>query len=112
MPLRGSVADSLRIGFEDKAYLDDVLVGLAFSGGGTRAAAFSFGVLQEMEKVLLRGARGPADRAAGFHLWRVRRLGDGGLLRTEENAKRCADFREKFLLAECGGISQHECLAV
>ena len=27
---------------------DDLLIGLAFSGGGTRAAAFSYGVLSEL----------------------------------------------------------------
>src|SRR4029077_6966463 len=40
---------------------DDLIVGLAFSGGGTRAAAFSFGVLQEIDRteVSLRGKRVP-----------------------------------------------------
>jgi len=29
---------------------DDLLIGLAFSGGGTRAAAFSYGVLSELDR--------------------------------------------------------------
>ena len=29
---------------------DDLLVGLAFSGGGTRTAAFSYGVLSELDR--------------------------------------------------------------
>ena len=29
---------------------DDVVIGLAFSGGGTRAAAFSYGVLSEFDR--------------------------------------------------------------
>jgi hypothetical protein len=29
---------------------DDLVVGLAFSGGGTRAAAFSYGVLSELDR--------------------------------------------------------------
>ena len=33
---------------------DSLLVGLAFSGGGTRAAAFSYGVLEAMADVKLR----------------------------------------------------------
>ena len=33
---------------------DDVMVSLAFSGGGTRAAAFSFGVLQELDRTRIR----------------------------------------------------------
>jgi len=52
VPLGGSgVTDKLTIGFEDPAARDDLLIGLSFSGGGTRAAAFSFGVLQEMDRV-------------------------------------------------------------
>src|SRR5450631_580585 len=34
----------------DPALDDDVLLLLSFSGGGTRAAAFSFGVLQELDR--------------------------------------------------------------
>ncbi|MEE8514761.1 MAG: patatin-like phospholipase family protein, partial [Gammaproteobacteria bacterium] len=33
---------------------DSLLVGLAFSGGGTRAAAFSYGVLETMAEVTVR----------------------------------------------------------
>ena len=43
------VAENVRPAVEDAAASDDLLIGLAFSGGGTRAAAFSFGVLQELE---------------------------------------------------------------
>ncbi len=35
-------------GSDTTSYNDDILVGLAFSGGGTRAAALSFGVMQEL----------------------------------------------------------------
>ena len=56
VPLHGNVADKLRIGIEDAAHTDEYLIGLSFSGGGTRAAAFSFGVLSEMDRVPLRGA--------------------------------------------------------
>src|SRR6476620_3157232 len=34
---------------------DDTIIGLAFSGGGTRAAAFSFGVLRGLDKTSLKG---------------------------------------------------------
>ncbi|HRO01909.1 MAG TPA: patatin-like phospholipase family protein, partial [Nitrobacter sp.] len=43
----GSSADlvgQLRENFEERVATDDSLVVLSFSGGGTRAAAFSFGV--------------------------------------------------------------------
>ena len=97
VPLRGSVAESLRIGFEDKAYLDDVLVGLAFSGGGTRAAAFSFGVLQEMEKIPLRGASAPLIDRVDF----ISGVSGGSVIAAYYGLKKreaLRDFREKFLI--------------
>jgi NTE family protein len=39
---------------------DDLVIGLAFSGGGTRAAAFSYGVLSEFDRT----ETGPASRNA------------------------------------------------
>jgi hypothetical protein len=51
VPAHGSVVDQLHLGFKDVADQDDLLIGLAFSGGGTRAAAFSFGVLSEFDQI-------------------------------------------------------------
>jgi NTE family protein len=67
LPINQPVADAnAGLGLADvlrpsPAWEDDILVGLAFSGGGMRAAAFSFGVLKEMEKanVSVRGERVP-----------------------------------------------------
>jgi len=39
----------------------EVVLVLAFSGGGTRAAAFSYGVLQELRDTEVPGAEGPAS---------------------------------------------------
>src|SRR5450432_653123 len=54
LPINLATADAnagLAVGGEPIATLeDDLLIGLAFSGGGTRAAAFSFGVLQEIDQ--------------------------------------------------------------
>jgi len=41
--------------FSDPANADETFVILTFSGGGTRAAAFSYGVLEEMRKTRLPG---------------------------------------------------------
>ena len=75
------------------------MVGLAFSGGGTRAAAFSFGVLKEIDATRIRD-RGKSvslldrvDFVSGVSGGSVH----GGLLRTEKRAA-LDDFRERFLL--------------
>ncbi|HVG50612.1 MAG TPA: patatin-like phospholipase family protein [Xanthobacteraceae bacterium] len=97
VPLRGSVQDSLRIGFEDRALQDDAIVGLAFSGGGTRAAAFSFGVLQEMERIPLRGASVPMIDRLDF----ISGVSGGSVIAAYYGLKKreaLLDFREKFLL--------------
>jgi NTE family protein len=81
---------------------DDVLIGLAFSGGGTRAAAFSYGVLSELDHVeaggskpnhslldrvdYISGVSGGAITAAYFGL-----RGRAGLL----------DFRERLDVRKC-----------
>jgi NTE family protein len=80
---------------------DDLLIGLAFSGGGTRAAAFSYGVLSELDRTVagsgnpeaslldrvdfLSGVSGGAVTAAYFGLKGRRAL---------------SDFRERFLLRD------------
>jgi predicted acylesterase/phospholipase RssA len=97
-PLGAALADN-NFGREiPPSYDDDVLLALSFSGGGTRAAAFSFGVLTELDrsrsgssqaKTLLdrvdfiSGVSGGSVTAAYFGL-----------------KKRAAldDFRERFLL--------------
>ena len=72
---------------------DDVLVGLAFSGGGTRAAAFSYGVLQEIDQTTVRTRNGTHSllEQRRLRLRRVRRLGHRRLLRPEE-ARRARRF--------------------
>jgi NTE family protein len=96
-PLLGSVP-VYDVGRTDPSFDDDVLLMLSFSGGGTRAAAFSFGVLQELDRSrsgskptkslldrvdFVSGVSGGSITAAYFGL-----------------KKRAAlrDFRERFLL--------------
>lgn len=97
LPLNGSVAESLKIGFEDPAALDDLLIGLSFSGGGTRAAAFSFGVLQEMNRTPVRGASASLLDRIDF----VSGVSGGSVTAAYFGLKKRAaleDFRERFLL--------------
>jgi NTE family protein len=89
--------DNLALNFADPASADDLLIGLSFSGGGTRAAAFSFGVLQEMDNIpmphatdkmvdridYISGVSGGSVTAAYFGIRKRAAL---------------ADFRERFLL--------------
>lgn len=103
VPAVGSVADRLQIGFEDPTYLDDMLVGLAFSGGGTRAAAFSFGVLEEMNRTPVRGASGALIDRIDF----ISGVSGGSVTAAYYGLKKSAalnDFRERFLIrnAEAG----------
>ena len=78
---------------------DDVLVGLAFSGGGTRAAAFSYGVLSEIDKTSVSsrtGSHSLLDRVAF-----VSGVSGGSVLTAYYGLKKRAaldDFRERFLL--------------
>ena len=94
-PITGPMSEAIPRGEETLPYLDDVVVGLAFSGGGTRAAAFSFGVLEELNRIPVRGGgvlldkvdfisgvSGGSVTAAYYGLHRKAALGD---------------FREKFL---------------
>jgi NTE family protein len=98
-PLASSVEESVDRGQRASAGGDDVLIGLAFSGGGMRAAAFSYGVLSEFDETRIRspktaeslvdridflsGVSGGAVTAAYFGL---------------KGRAALADFRERFLL--------------
>jgi len=61
---------------------DSLQVFLAFSGGGTRAAALSYGVLEELARTQIVG-RG------GLHIRGIRRQFHGGLLRALRRPHLC-----------------------
>lgn len=91
-------------GQEVTSHEDDMLLALSFSGGGTRAAAFSHGVLSEMDSNRLRGRGGPSllDRV-DF----ISGVSGGAVTAAYFGLKKRAaldDFRERFLLrdAEAG----------
>jgi NTE family protein len=78
---------------------DDLLVALSFSGGGTRAAAFSHGVLTEMDGTRLRGTGTSLLDRVDF----VSGVSGGSVTAAYYGLKRraaLADFREKFLLRD------------
>ena len=96
-PAHGSVVDQLHLGFKNAADEDDMLVGLAFSGGGTRAAAFSYGVLSQFADI-------PVPRAQDKLLDRldfISGVSGGSVMAAYYGLKKRAaldDFRERFLL--------------
>lgn len=103
VPLGAGGPEKLDINFEDPAALDDMLIGLSFSGGGTRAAAFSFGVLEEMDTVRVRGASDTMFDRLDF----ISGVSGGSVTAAYVGLKKraaLADFRERFLLqnAEAG----------
>lgn len=96
-PLGAALADN-NVGQELPTYDDDVLLALSFSGGGTRAAAFSFGVLSELDRsrVGSNQAKSLLDRV-DF----VSGVSGGSVTAAYFGLKKRAaldDFRERFLL--------------
>lgn len=95
---------NVSIGVEGRAAVeskDDTVIGLAFSGGGTRAAAFSFGVLQELDKASIRGRRQNVNLLDRVDF--VSGVSGGSVTAAYFGLKKRAalsDFRERFLLKD------------
>ncbi len=92
-----SVAQAAEVGREDAQHDDELLVGISFSGGGTRAAAFAHGALLEMERTRLPGNRGSLLDKLDF----VSGVSGGSVTAAYYGLKKRAalqDFRERFLL--------------
>lgn len=97
LPGSDPLADRGKIGFGETTSHEDTVVGLSFSGGGTRAAAFSFGVLQEMERIPVRGAQGSMIDRVEF----ISGVSGGSVTAAYYALRKraaLADFRERFLL--------------
>ncbi|MGB5904085.1 MAG: patatin-like phospholipase family protein [Xanthobacteraceae bacterium] len=95
VPLDSASINRLPPGSEDRA--DDVVLGLSFSGGGTRAAAFAFGVLSELDRLPVRGAEGSMLDRIDF----VSGVSGGSITAAYYGLKKklaLDDFRERFLL--------------
>lgn len=77
----------------------ELAIGLAFSGGGTRAAAFSFGVLQGLDRIPVPGDRRRRTLLDAVDL--VSGVSGGSVTAAYfglEQRDALADFRERFLL--------------
>src|ERR1700722_2722397 len=91
------LAGKVHLNFEERSAEDDDLIGLSFSGGGTRAAAFSFGVLTEMEHTPVRGASASMLDRIDF----ISGVSGGSVTAAYYGLRKRAaldDFRERFLL--------------
>jgi NTE family protein len=92
-----SVAQAADVGRDDPQHDDDLLVGISFSGGGTRAAAFAHGALLEMERTRLAGTGGTLLNKLDF----VSGVSGGAVTAAYYGYKKRAaldDFRERFLI--------------
>ena len=99
MPISGSAAEAFASTRTDPTAGDDVMVGLAFSGGGTRAAAFSFGVLQEIDQTHVRTRNGAHSLLTNVGF--VSGVSGGAITAGYFGLKKQAalsDFRERFLI--------------
>jgi len=83
-----------------EAGMSDTLIGLSFSGGGTRAAAFSFGVLKELHRT--RVVNGNRDVTLAGEIDFLSSVSGGSVTAAAFALRRqdmLRDFRETFLLA-------------
>ena len=108
-PITGSAEEAFASSRTDPTAGDDVLVGLAFSGGGTRAAAFAHGVLQEIDQTTVRTRTGTHSLldSVGF----VSGVSGGSVTAAYYGLKKraaLADFREKFLIRNAEAGPQHQ----
>ncbi len=88
-------------GREGGSYADELLVGLSFSGGGTRAAAFAHGALLELDRTQVPSRSGPTPLTDRLDF--VSGVSGGSVTAAYFGLKKRAalsDFREKFLLRD------------
>jgi NTE family protein len=83
------------------SYADEFLITLAFSGGGTRAAAYAFGVLRGLDRYQIPTAQGPVPFLDRVDF--VSGVSGGSITAAYFGLKKRAilnDFRERFLLRQ------------
>ncbi len=80
---------------------DGTIIGLAFSGGGTRAAAFAYGVLDQLARTPVKDRR--RNRDLLDHVAVVSGVSGGSVMAAYYGLKgraAMADFRERFLIRD------------
>src|SRR6516162_8783514 len=96
-PLLTAVAPSAERSAGVETYYDDTVVALSFSGGGTRAAAFSYGVLTGFDETPTPGRAASLLNQIDF----VTGVSGGSVLAAYYGLKKraaLADFKQRFLL--------------
>ncbi len=99
-PLAANVKQAdLELGHNTGSDYDDTIVALSFSGGGSRAAAFSLGVLEGFDQTRVRAAGGSVSLLD--HVDFVSGVSGGSILAAYYGIKKrqaLIDFKERFLL--------------
>jgi NTE family protein len=102
LPLTGNIKQAeVEIGQGVAPQADDMVIALSFSGGGTRAAAFSYGVLTGFDDTHVRTAAGPASLLD--HINFVTGVSGGSVLAAYYGLKKrqaMLDFKQRFLLRD------------
>ena len=99
-PLSVSSSIQAAASTKDRDRPDDMVVALAFSGGGTRAAAFSYGVLTGLNQTQVATSRGAISLLD--HIDFISGVSGGSILAAYyglNGRQTLNDFRERFLLA-------------
>jgi NTE family protein len=97
LPMLSGAAPSAELGAGMETYYDDTVVALSFSGGGTRAAAFSYGVLTAFDETPTPGGSTSLLNRIDF----VTGVSGGSVLAAYYGLKKRAaltDFKQRFLL--------------
>jgi NTE family protein len=96
-PLPPGASPSAELGHSVETYYDDTVIALSFSGGGTRAAAFSFGALTALDETPTPNRSTPLLDRVDF----VTGVSGGSVLAAYYGLKKraaLADFKQRFLL--------------
>jgi NTE family protein len=95
--LTPGVSPTAELGRGVETYYDDTVIALSFSGGGTRAAAFSYGVLAALDQIPTPNRSTPLLDRVDF----VTGVSGGSVLAAYYGLKKrkaLADFKQRFLL--------------